>query len=118
MNHVSLGTSEDAIIAISRTGASKQVLQAVEIAKKKHMKTIVISGEEGTQMAEEADYMIHVVDDKSYWKPDSHLLEMAVNDAILYIIQNYDTFAKNVSIKNEKEPYGDDVELLLSEYKL
>jgi DNA-binding MurR/RpiR family transcriptional regulator len=120
LNHVSLGTCDDTIIAISRSGASKQVLQAIELAKKKNMHTVVISAERHTQLSEYADCIIQVVEKKpkaSVLQPDSHLLEIAISDALLYILQHYDTFEENTENEKKDEPY-DDVELLLSEYKL
>lgn len=122
LNHVSLGTSDDTIIAISRSGASKQVVQAMELARKNHMHSIVISGEKSTQLTEFADCVLQVVDKQKdrqmRMEPDSHLCEMAVNDAIIYIVRYFDTFMENAQNVKKTDIYGDDVELLLSEYKL
>lgn len=121
LNHVSLGSSDDTIIAISRSGASKQVVQAMELARKKHMHSIVISGESNSQLSEHADYTIKVVDKMKKVpgiEPDSHLLEMAVSDAILYIVRHFDSFVKSAEREKKSDVYGDDVELLLSEYKI
>lgn len=122
LNHVSLGTSDDTIIAISRSGASKQVVQAMELARKNHMHSIVISGEKSTQLTECADCVLQVVDKQKdrqmRMEPDSHLCEMAVNDAIIYIVRYFDTFMENAQNVKKKDICGDDVELLLSEYKL
>ena len=121
LNHVSLGTSDDTIVAISRSGASKQVVQAMELAMKKQMHSIVITGEKDTQLAEHADCVIQIVDKKKQaldTEPDSHLLEMAVSDALLYINRHFDALTQNAKDDNKEAGYGDDVELLLSEYKL
>ena len=61
-NHIALGSSQDAMIAISRTGASKQVIRAVEMAHKKGMKIIVITGELNKQITEYADEVIHIAE--------------------------------------------------------
>lgn len=121
LNHVSLGTSDDTIIAISRSGASKQVVQAMELARKKNMHSIVISGECQTQLSEYADCVLQVVDKKRAGvgiEPDSHLLELAISDAILYIVRYFDAFMESAQDNEKTDNYDDDVELLLSEYKL
>ena len=118
-NHIALGSSQDAMIAISRTGASKQVIRAVEMAHKKGMKIIVITGELNKQITEYADEVIHIAEKNSnegiIIKPDSHLLEIAVNDAILYSVKNYKELADDMAKQQvEKE----NIDILLSEFKL
>ena len=65
--------------------------------------------------------MIHVVEKKenqmSVLRPDSHLLEMAVNDALLYAVKNYHMIVNNLNGKENSEPVNE-VDLLLSKYKL
>ena len=51
-------------------------------------------------------------------EPDSHLCEMAVSDALLYIVRYFDTFMRSTEEGKKNDNYADDVELLLSEYKL
>lgn len=122
LNHVSLGTKDDTIIAISRSGASKQVVQAMELARKNNMHSIVISGERHTQLSEYADCVLQIVDKQKKTgvgvEPDSHLCEMAVSDALLYIVRYFDTFMRSTEEGKKNDNYADDVELLLSEYKL
>lgn len=124
LNHVSLATSDDTIIAISRSGASKQVVQAMELARKNKLHSIVISGESQTQLTEYADCVLQIVDKQKKSgvgiEPDSHLCEMAISDAILYIVRYFDALMQNAQDNKNAEKYSDsdDVELLLSEYKL
>ncbi len=121
LNHVSHGTTEDTIIAISRSGDSKSVVQAMELARKKRMKSIVISGEKNTQMAESADCVLQITDKKkkkTVTELDSHLLEFAVSDAILHVVRYYECYVKDMTRNEGCVNDGDDVELLLSEYKL
>lgn len=122
LNHVNLGTKDDTIIAISRSGASKQVVQAMELARKNNMHSIVISGERHTQLSEYADCVLQIVDKQKKTgvgvEPDSHLCEMAVSDALLYIVRYFDTFMRSTEEGKKSDNYADDVELLLSEYKL
>lgn len=120
-NHISLGSKKDVVVAITRSGASTQVIRAVELAHKKEMKTIVITGELNKQLVEDAACVIHVVEKKhgdfAIIKPDSHLLEMAVNDALIYIVENYKAITNDVTDK-ESDVLANDVDMLLSEYKL
>ena len=47
-------------------------------------------------------------------RADSHLLEIALNDALIYVVKNYLLFDKNY----EQSQNLNEVELLLSETKL
>lgn len=119
-NHISLGSNRDVVVAVTRSGASTQVIRAVELARKKDMKTIVITGELNKQLVEHADCVLHVVEKKQgnmIIKPDSHLLEMAINDALIYVIENYKAITNDYTNK-ETDSLTNDVDMLLSEYKL
>ena len=120
-NHIMIGNNSDVVIAISRTGASTQVIRAVEIARRKNMKVIVITGELNKQLTTNVDCVVHIaeVNQNSSFivKPDSHLLELAINDAILYVIKNHELFAISEN-KDKVENSTDDIGLLLSEFKL
>lgn len=121
LNHIRLGTSEDAILAISRSGVSKQVVQAMELAGKNNMRAIVVSGESQTSLTAYADCLIHVKEIKKIpigGDADSHLLEMAVNDALLYVVKNYDSIVSHEKMVNRDLEDIDDIEIMLSEYKL
>ena len=53
-----LGKSGDVLLGISTSGSSKNVILAVEEAKKKGMKTLVLTGKDGGELAELADLEI------------------------------------------------------------
>ena len=53
-----LGQSGDVLLGISTSGSSKNVIIAVEEAKKKGMKTLVLTGKDGGKLAELADLEI------------------------------------------------------------
>ena len=53
-----LGQSGDVLLGISTSGSSKNVILAVEEAKKKGMKTIVLTGKDGGKLAGLADLEI------------------------------------------------------------
>lgn len=111
MNHINLGDENDVVIAISRSGSSKQVVQGLELAKEKKMKIIAITGHEFSPVSRLADYLLLITEENALfvdYKPESHIYEAAVIDALLYIIAYGDEFSTKV----------DDVEMLLSEYKL
>ncbi len=53
-----IGQSGDVLLGISTSGSSKNVILAVEEAKKKGMKTLVLTGKDGGKLAELADLEI------------------------------------------------------------
>ena len=53
-----IGQSGDVLLGISTSGSSKNVILAVEEAKKKGLKTIVLTGKDGGKLAELADLEI------------------------------------------------------------
>jgi D-sedoheptulose 7-phosphate isomerase len=53
-----LGQTGDVLLGISTSGSSKNVILAVEEAKKKGMKTLVLTGKDGGKLAELADLEI------------------------------------------------------------
>jgi D-sedoheptulose 7-phosphate isomerase len=53
-----LGQSGDVLLGISTSGSSKNVILAVEEAKKKGMKTLVLTGKDGGKLADLADLEI------------------------------------------------------------
>lgn len=120
LNDISTATSDDLLIAISRSSASKQVIQAMELAKKNHMHTLVITGAAHMQLAKDADYVIEVQtknEGSMDLQPDSHLLEFAINDTLIYIVQHFSCFMNSAG-NNRKTVFIDDVELMISEYRI
>ena len=55
-----LGKKGDVLLAISSSGNSKNVIEAIGTAKKNGMKTIVLTGKGGGRMAEIGDIVINV----------------------------------------------------------
>lgn len=116
-NNIALGDSSDLVIAISRSGASTQVLKALSLAKKKEMKILVITADPNSQIMDFSDAILQINDTNEMHdqnvRADSHLLELAVNDALIYIIKNYPLF----NFDDKLPTQINDVELLLSETK-
>lgn len=113
-NHINLADERDIVIAISISGTSKQVVQALELAKKKNLKTISITSSEYSPIIALSDYVLlstaknDIFEQYQYGKY-SHLNEMAVIDALLYFVSS-----ANVQSKDDI----DAPEVMLSEYKL
>ena len=116
-NNIALGDSSDLVIAISRSGASTQVLKALSLAKKKEMKILVITADPNSQIMDFSDAILQINDTNEMHdqnvRADSHLLELAVNDAHIYVIKNYPLF----NFDDKLPTQINDVELLLSETK-
>lgn len=120
LNYINTGSQDDLLIVISRSGASRQVLQAMNLAAKNGMHTLAITGAPHMQLAQQADCVIPVEAEKESdldIQPDSHLLEFAINDILIYIMQRYELYEKTSSQSRKKE-YIDDLELLISEYSI
>lgn len=117
-NHIALGKKEDLLIAITRSGASRQVLKAIDLAKKKDMKILIITAALNKEFIEQANCILQINNTNESTnqkvRADSHLLEIALNDALIYVIKNYPLFDK----KYEQSQDLNEVELLLSETKL
>ena len=109
--------ASDLVIAISRSGASTQVLNALSLAKKKEMKILVITADPNSQIMDFSDAILQINDTNEMHdqnvRADSHLLELAVNDALIYVIKNYPLF----NFDDKLPTQINDVELLLSETK-
>ena len=109
--------ASDLVIAISRSGASTQVLKALSLAKKKEMKILVITADPNSQIMDFSDAILQINDTNEMHdqnvRADSHLSELAVNDALIYVIKNYPLF----NFDDKLPTQINDVELLLSETK-
>lgn len=113
LNNISIATSEDLVIAISHSGSSRYVIRALELAKERKIKTIVITESERSPVAGVADCLIcasvqNPIFEEYEYGLTSPIYEMAIIDTILFFIANGDTRQKNM----------EQVELLFSEFKL
>ncbi|HHY16240.1 MAG TPA: MurR/RpiR family transcriptional regulator [Firmicutes bacterium] len=110
LNHIGLAGEGDLLIAISHSGASKQVMHAMELAKDRGLKSIAITDFANSPVSNLADHLLlSKVKNPifSTYDPDSHLGIVVIIDALLYLIKNAATVEGN-----------DRIELMLSEYKL
>lgn len=68
----SLGEEGDVVIAISTSGDSKNVLKAMDIARKKKMTTIAFTGSQGKKFASKATYAFIVPSDDTPRIQEAH----------------------------------------------
>jgi RpiR family transcriptional regulator, carbohydrate utilization regulator len=112
INTINLASKEDVLIAISKSGITKNVIKGVELAKEKGLKIIAITCYVNSRLAEAADYVLLAQGDSTrfdYYKDYNHLNVLAVIEALLDLLKNWDKIA---------EKQADRLELLLSEAKL
>ena len=69
-----LGESGDLIVGISTSGNSKNVIEALMLAKKKNIKSIVLTGKSGGRIAKMGDCVIKVPSDDTQRIQEAHLL--------------------------------------------
>jgi DNA-binding MurR/RpiR family transcriptional regulator len=113
MNHVNLADPEDIVMAISQSGSSKQVVQAMELAKDKGLQTIAITAYMNSPVSNLADLiLLSSVEEGStfdYYKSYSHFYETAVIDILLHFLTNEEKIISSSA---------DIPEMILSETKL
>lgn len=68
-----LGSKGDSIVAISTSGNSKNILRAVEVAKKKGLTTIGLTGESGGELKEFCDCTLRVPSNETFIVQEYHL---------------------------------------------
>lgn len=68
-----LGAPGDVVIAISTSGSSESVIEAVRTAKKKKIKVIALTGRDGGCLRREADISIHVKEEKTARIQEVHI---------------------------------------------
>lgn len=119
-NHINLGNSDDVVLAISRSGASRQVIRAVELAHKKGMRTVIVTGEKNHTLIDGADCVLQVKETApqlaNIGNAHSHLIEFAVNDVLLYIVRTVKGLLDEE--RGEEPDDTDQIGILLSEFKL
>ena len=80
--------ASDLVIAISRSGASTQVLKALSLAKKKEMKILVITADPNSQIMDFSDAILQINDTNEMHdqnvRADSHLFFIDFCENIFY----------------------------------
>lgn len=115
MNNIYLAGPNDVLVAISQSGVTKNILNGVELAKKKEIKVMAITAYINSSLAEKSDIVLESKGDFSrfdFYKNYNHLCEIAVIDALCELIQ------QKLTALNPKGKDDNMLELLLSEAKL
>ena len=109
------------LIAISRSGSSRQVLQAAELAQGKGMNIIAITARQNSPLSKFGTQLILTMGENGLfgenYSPASHLCEMVVNDLLIHVLDNWERIVQKNGAKVEEKEI-DMVEYILSEYKL
>ena len=104
MNHVNLADEGDIVIAISKSGTSKTVVQGIELAAEKGLKVIAITAYRRSLVAELSDYVLlsnGIEESFDYYKNYAHLKETAVIDALLSLVTNQEKILERRADKPE-----------------
>ena len=117
---INIARETELLIAISRSGSSRQVLQGTELALQRGMKTIAMTTQVSSPLSKLATQLILTKSEGGLfgenYSPASHLHELMVNDLLVHILENRELLAEKTAEDGQKEI--DMVEYILSEYKL
>lgn len=69
-----LGRPGDVLLAMSTSGASSNILRALEIAKQQRMLTIMLTGTRGSGLGDAADHVLVVPSDETPRIQEAHML--------------------------------------------
>ena len=91
MHHIRLGSSTEAVLAISGSGTSRNVVKALDLAKKRGMKTVAVTAFQYSPVSRIADYLLLSSpggsSDHSLFRV-SRLNEMMVLEALVRMLEN------------------------------
>jgi len=68
-----LGQDNDVVIAISTSGSSPNILKAVNVARRKKLKTIAFTGAKGDELASKCDYLFVVASPDTPRVQETHI---------------------------------------------
>ena len=114
INHIALADPSDIVLAITKSGSSKRVIDAMKLAKEKKLKMIVITAYEHSPASELADYRLDsrgtsTAGTGDFHKEYSYLNEFVIVETLINLIANEEW------IRNQQ---ADRLEMLLAENKL
>lgn len=112
INHINLSDEKDIVIAISKSGTSKRVLDGMRMAREKNLKMIAITASEQSEAAALADYVLissGKQDPLEVYKGYSYMNEFIIIDTLL----NFTVNQEWIETTGANRP-----ELLLAESKL
>lgn len=105
------GGEEDLLIAVSHSGSSKHVIQAVEIAKKKKIPTVTVTSSKSNPLARKAKITLLTAVEKPLfgeYGSATHIYDQAVLDSLLYLVAQKRKLDEDIEM----------IEALLAEYKI
>lgn len=112
LNNINLADHADVVVGISKSGSSKQVVHALELARARGLKTIAITGHRRSPLSQLADHLLLTGVEPTPFdtsrRRHSRLAETAVVDALVYFVGR---------AAPAEEPDTQDTEMMLSEYK-
>lgn len=111
LNSLSLGQPDEILVALSHSGSSRQVIQAMELAKNRGLRTVALTHSARNPVSLLAEYSISTAPESSLFYGyglASHLYETVVIDILLYLITE----------KHNGHTEPDQAEMLLSESKI
>jgi D-sedoheptulose 7-phosphate isomerase len=69
-----MGSTGDVAIGISTSGSSQNVVRAVEVAKRKGMRTVAMTGKEGGELRSLVDYCLCIASDQTPRIQEAHIM--------------------------------------------
>jgi RpiR family carbohydrate utilization transcriptional regulator len=108
---INIAGEKDVLVAISHSGTSIPVIQAIELARKRGLQTMLITDSASSKAAELSDLVLRTaVKNQLFYDLGgvSHVFEYVLVDAILYFLKD----------KNMGMEMADEAEAILSQYKL
>ncbi len=119
MNHINLAEEGDIVFAISKSGSSRQIIQAMELAGERKIPVIAVTGERQSPVSRYANCILtssyREKGQKGHFRYENnyeHLSEMAVIDILLVI------FEKQYGLARREQDSISRTEMIFSEYKL
>ncbi len=101
---IHLSQPGDVILAISQSGCSRQVVNALTLGKERGLPIVAITAHRYSPVSNLCDYLLLASsgdDHQYYFKSYSHLNEMAVGDALLSCLINQETLNRSENDKIE-----------------
>ncbi|MDY3249298.1 MAG: SIS domain-containing protein, partial [Candidatus Choladocola sp.] len=111
LNEITLGRPDEILIVISHSGSSKRVINALELAGSRGMKSVILTHSSRNSAALLADYCLLTYPATPLFQNygiASHLFDTVMVDLILYLI----------TCRQHRDDMPDQLEMLLSEYKV
>lgn len=114
MNHIDLAEDGDIVLSITKSGSSRQIIQAMELASEKRLPVITVTGEKYSPASKLSECLLLSSKGEKkghfqYYHAYEHLAEMAVVEVLLEVyIEKY----------GKKETDINRTEMIFSEYKL